>query len=118
MPCGIVEEESGQLRLSVGRSYNTSDFMVDALPSWWHPLDAHAQKDTKSIHITMDNGPESSGRRTHCLHRMGQCVDAMGQPVQLLYSPPSHSKDNPIEQCWGIVERHWNGTPLLEVTTR
>ena len=117
MPCGIVDEESGQLSLSFGRSYNTSDFMVDVLTSWWHTLDAHEQKDTKSIHITMDNGPESSGRRTQCLHRMVQFVDAIGKPVQLLYSPPSHSKYNPIERCWGIVELHWNGTPLIDVTT-
>jgi Rhodopirellula transposase DDE domain len=29
MPCGIVEEESGQLRLTFGSSYKTSDCIVD-----------------------------------------------------------------------------------------
>lgn len=51
----------------------------------------------------MDNGPESSGRRTQCLHRMVQFVDAIGKPVQLLYDPPYYSKYNPIERCWGIM---------------
>ena len=29
--------------------------------------------------------------------------------------PPSHSKYNPIERCWGILENHWNGA-LLDST--
>ena len=70
----------------------------------------HKTKDTKSIQIKMDNGPESSGRRTQFLHRMVQFVDAIGKPVQLLYYPPYHSKYNPIERCWGILELHWNGS--------
>ena len=117
MPCGIVDEESGQLRLSFGRAYQTSDCMVDALAAWWHTLEAQERKDTKAIQIKMDNGPESSGRRTQYLHRMVQFVDAIGKPVQLLYSPPYHSKSNPIERCWGILELHWNGIQLIDVAT-
>ena len=37
--------------------------------------------------------------------------------IQLLYYPPYHSKYNPIERCWGIMELHWNGTQLLDVET-
>jgi hypothetical protein len=32
--------------------------------------------------------------------------------VRLAYSPPYHSKYNPIERCWGILENHWNGALL------
>jgi len=35
--------------------------------------------------------------------------DALGKPIQLLYYPSYHSKYNPIERCWGILEVHWNG---------
>ena len=31
--------------------------------------------------------------------------------------PPYHSKYNPIERCWGILELHWNGTKLVDVET-
>jgi hypothetical protein len=34
-----------------------------------------------------------------------------------LYYPPYHSKYNPIERCWGILEQHWNGTKLLDAET-
>jgi transposase len=36
-------------------------------------------------------------------------ADEIGIPIQLLYYPPYHSKYNPIERCWGILEQHWNG---------
>ena len=29
-----------------------------------------------------------------------------------MYFPPYHSKYNPIERCWGILEHHWNGALL------
>ena len=32
--------------------------------------------------------------------------------MQLAYYPPYHSKYNPIERCWGILEMHWNGSLL------
>jgi hypothetical protein len=48
---------------------------------------------------------------------MVQLVDAIGKPVQLLYYLPYHSKYNPIERCWGILEQHWNGTKLLDAET-
>jgi DDE family transposase len=31
IPCGIVDEESGELRITFGSSYKTSDFLVDTL---------------------------------------------------------------------------------------
>ena len=36
----------------------------------------------------------------------------------MAYYPPYHSKYNPIERTWGILENHWNATLLnsLEIT--
>lgn len=48
---------------------------------------------------------------------MVQFTDDIGKPVQLLYYPPYHSKYNPIERCWGILEQHWNGTKLSDHET-
>jgi Rhodopirellula transposase DDE domain len=117
-PCGIVDEESGHLHITFGSSSKTSDFIVDALEAWWAALDATAQVAMARLQIKMDNGPESSGRRTQFLHRMVAFCDAIGKPIPLLYYPPYHSKYNPIERCWGILELHWNGTKLVDVETR
>jgi hypothetical protein len=117
IPCGIVAEESGQLHMTFGSSYTTSDCIVDALEAWWAALEETAQVAMARLQINMDNGPESSGRRTQFLQRMVAFCDAIGQPIQLLYSPPSHSKYNPIERCWGLLALHWNGTKLVDGET-
>jgi hypothetical protein len=117
IPCGIVEEDSARLRITFGSSCKTSDFIVDALEAWWAALEEAEQVAMTQLQIKMDNGPESSGMRTQFLHRMVQCADQIGKPIHLLYYPPYHSKYNPIERCWGIVELHWNGTKLVDVET-
>jgi Rhodopirellula transposase DDE domain len=117
IPCGIVDEENAQLHLTFGSSTKTSDFIVDALESWWATLEESEQVAMARLQIKMDNGPESSGKRTQFLQRMVAFCDAIGKPIQLLYYPPYHSKYNPIERCWGILELHWNGTKLVDVET-
>ena len=117
IPCGIVEEDRGQLSITFGSSYKTSDFIVDALEAWWAALDEAEQVAMARLQIKMENGPESSGKRTQFLQRMVAFCDAIGKPIQLLYYPPYHSKYNPIERCWGILELHWNGTKLVDVET-
>jgi Rhodopirellula transposase DDE domain len=117
IPCGIVEEDRGQLHLTFGSSSKTSDFIVDALEAWWAALEHTEQVALARLQIKMDNGPESSGKRTQFLQRMVAFCDAIGKPIQRLYYPPYHSKYNPIERCWGILELHGNGTTLVAVET-
>jgi hypothetical protein len=117
IPCGIVEEDSAQLRIIFGSSFKTSDCIVDALEAWWAALDETEQVAMAKLQITMDNGPESSGKRTQFLQRMVAFCAAIGKPIHRLYSPPYHSKYHPIERCWGILDLHWNGTKLVDVET-
>ena len=117
VPCGIVDEESGELTITFGSSYKTSDFIMDALEATWEAMDEHEKTHTSLLQIKIDNGPESSGRRTQYLNRMVQFADAINKPIQLLYYPPYHSKYNPIERCWGILELKWNGAKLIDVET-
>ena len=112
IPCGILDENSGQLYLNFGSSYKTSDFMIDNLQSWWTSLPNLEQQETQLIQLKIDNGPESSGIRTQFLKRRVDFSDKIGKPIQLLYYPPYHSKYNPTERCWGILEQHWNGILL------
>jgi len=117
IPCGIVDEESAELSIPFGSSAKTSDFIVDVLEAKWDALDEGEKASTSLIQIKIDNGPESSGRRTQFLHRMVQLADALHKPIQRLYYPPYHSKYNPIERCWGILELHCNGTKLIDAET-
>jgi hypothetical protein len=117
IPFGIVDEDSGQLHINFGSSYKTSDLVVDTLQQWWNTLTPQQQQDSELLQIKVDNGPENSGVRTQFLNRMVLFADAISKPIQLLYYPPYHSKYNPIERCWGILEMHWNGAKLINVET-
>ena len=35
--------------------------------------------------------------------------------ISLIYYPPYHSKYNPVERLWGILENHWKGQLLESV---
>ena len=117
LPWGIVDADTAQLYVTFGSSFKTSDFIVDTLTAWWQGLRATEQGTIERVQIKMDNGAESSGVRTQFLHRMVQFVDTLGKPVHLLSYPPYHSKDNPLERCWGRMELHWHGAQLIDVET-
>jgi Rhodopirellula transposase DDE domain len=117
IPVGIVDEDSGQLYLSFGSSHKTSDLIVDSIDRWWLSLSTTEQDLTQKIQIKVDNGSESSGVRTQFLYRMVEFAQRIGKSIQLLYYPPYHSKYNPIERCWGILEQHWNGAKLINRET-
>ena len=116
-PFGLVDEDGGQLDLAFGSSAKTSDFIVDSLYDWWERLPMDERHAFSRLQIKADNGPESNGRRTQFLHRMVEFADYIGKPIQLLYYPPYHSKYNPVERCWGILEKHWNGAKLVDAQT-
>ena len=117
VPFGLVDEDSGQLQVTFGRSSKTSDFIVDSLYDWWNDIPIAERATIAHLQLKVDNGPESSGVRTQFLKRMVDFADHIGKPIQLLYYPPYHSKYNPIERCWGILEQHWNGAQRVDVDT-
>lgn len=117
IPCGILNENSGELHISFGSSHKTGDFIADTLITFWNNLDIEEKDSTDIIQIKVDNGPESSGVRTQFLSRLVNFAIKTGKYLQLLYYPPYHSKYNPIERCWGILEKHWNGTKLTDAET-
>jgi Rhodopirellula transposase DDE domain len=114
-PFGLVDEDGGQMHITFGSSAKTSDFIADGLEAWWEGLPPAERDGFSVLQIKADNGPENNGRRTQFLKRMVAFADLIGKPVQLLYYPPYHSKYNPVERCWGILENHWNGAKLVDV---
>lgn len=116
-PFGVVNEDTGHRHLSFGSSAKTRDFIVDSLYGGWDSQSFEAQARATHLQIKADNGPESNGRRTQFLKRIVEFADHIGKPIRLLYYPPYHSKYNPVERCWGILEKHWNGAQLTDTQT-
>jgi transposase len=110
-PFGIFLPQYDDLWLYMARSKVTSDFIVDRLEQWWQEVRLRFLS-VKTLVINLDNGPENHSRRTQFLKRIVAFARRFGLVVQLAYYPPYHSKYNPIERCWGILEMHWNGSLL------
>jgi Rhodopirellula transposase DDE domain len=108
-PFGIFLPQYDDLWLYMTRSKVTSDFIVDRLEQWWQEVRLRFLS-VKTLVINLDNGPENHSRRTQFLKRIVEFARKFDVAVQLAYYPPYHSKYNPIERCWGILEMHWNGS--------
>ena len=110
-PFGFLLPRYGDLFLYFGTSKVTSDFIVDTIEQWWCENKPRFPK-IDTLVLLQDNGPENNGRRTQFLHRMVEFVEQHQINVRLAYYPPYHSKYNPVERCWGVLENHWNGSLL------
>jgi len=114
VPFGILEVKQGLLTTIIGRSAETSDFIVDSLQIWWDDKKKHYPS-IKKLVINLDNGPSASSRRTQFIKRITEFAENNKITIHLAYYPPYHSKYNPVERCWGALENHWNGDILDSV---
>jgi hypothetical protein len=107
---GILVLASGALTLIFG-GHESSDFWADGLKLWWLSV-KDQMGHLKRLVIYLDNGPNNAGNRTQWLKRMVELADWSGLEIRLVYYPAYHSKYNPIEHCWGVLEQKWGGALL------
>ena len=110
-PVGFLIPKSGDLDFYMVSSKVTSDCIVDLLQEWWNDKKKNFTLVSKLV-LNLDNGPEQQSNRTQFMNRIQgfsthNCIE-----IQLAYYPPYHSKYNPIERTFGILEQHWNGELL------
>jgi len=115
-PVGLLLPEPDEVFLYAVTARVTSDCLVDCLAQWWAGVRARCAHVTTLV-LNLDNGPENHSHRTQFMHRLAQFAADAGLTVRLAYYPPYHSKYNPVERCWGILEQHGNGTLLDALDT-
>ncbi len=108
-PVGIFLPATDELFFYGVTSKVTSDCLVDRLIDWWETVRERFSQITTLV------GPENHSRRTQFMQRLLEFVEQYQITVRLAYYPPYHSKYNPIERRWGILEQHWNGSLLDSV---
>ena len=110
-PFGIFLPDQKELNFYFTSSNVTSDFIVDRLDQWWQANRGRHPKVRKLL-LDLDNGPENHSRRSQFIYRLVRWAQATQLTIELVYYPPYHSKYNPIERCWGVLEVYWNGDLL------
>ena len=110
-PFGIFQPETSASDLYFTDAKVTSDFMADCLEQWIEQR-AEALKDIRKLVLDLDNGPENSGQRSQWLLRLILLARKFQWTIVLVFYPPYHSKYNPIERLWGVLEGYWRGELL------
>jgi hypothetical protein len=115
-PVGVFLPQFNELFLFLTTSSVTADLLVDCLHQTWLMI-AERFPRVRTLLLNLDNGPENHSRRTQFMKRLTDFVDHLNLTLELAYYPPYHSKYNPIERVWGILEQHWNGSLLDTLQT-
>ncbi|MCP5084860.1 MAG: hypothetical protein GY948_24500, partial [Alphaproteobacteria bacterium] len=100
--CQLSPRPSPSSALGLGRTYDQGRW--DERKKYYASI--------KKLVINLDNGPSASSHRTQFIKRITEFAIKNKIAIHLAYYPPYHSKYNPVERCWGVLERHWNGDIL------
>lgn len=114
VPLGIHDVLDGDLSLFFGTSNETSDFIMDCIEMWWNTNNKRYSH-IEELVFNLDNGPSQKSGRTQFIKRMVQFAKKINIPIHLVYYPPYHSKYNPIEHTFGVLENYWCGALLNSV---
>lgn len=110
-PFGLFRPQTSEAALFFTDSKVSSDFMADCLEQWIEER-GEALKGVRKLVLDLDNGPENSGQRSQWLFRLVLLAQKFRWAIVLAFYPPYHSKYNPIERLWGLLENYWRGELL------
>jgi hypothetical protein len=114
-PFGLFLPDFNETYLYMNQTFTSSDFIIDCLEDFWKTYKNKFPKVTKLL-LNFDNGGENSSNRTQFMKRVVDFVENEKIELELAYYPPYHSKYNPVERVWGVLEKHWNGALLNSVS--
>ena len=115
-PVGVFLPQYNELYIFLITGTVTSDAIADAIRHVWAMINKRFLL-VQTLVVNQDNGPECHSRRTQFMNRMTQLADEFQINIRLAYYPPYHSKYNPVERVWGVLENYWNGSLLDSVET-
>ena len=110
-PIDVLLPEHDELYLYFVPGSATADAHADVLSHFWN-ANRHRFPGVDTLLLNQDNGPELHSRRTQFMARLVEMADTTQTTVRLAYYPPYHSKYNPAERPWAVLENEWNGDLL------
>ncbi len=112
-PYGIFDMALNKGMVSVGMSFDTARFAVNALRQWWKKLGQKICAKAKGLLITADGGGSNGSRVRLWKIALQELADELGIPITVCHYPPGTSKWNPIEhKMFSQISINWRGKPL------
>ena len=107
-PFGMLNLKTNNTAVFCATSNSTADFKVDCIKEQLKN-DLKMNSNIKKVYLFLDNGPENNSRRTLWIWSLINLAIELNITIELVYYPPYHSKYNPIEHFWGVLQRSSNG---------
>ena len=115
-PYGIYNVGDNNGFVSVGISYDTGEFAVNSIHTWWRTVGKERYPDAKDILITADCGGSNSCRSRIWKKNLQDLADEEDLTIHIRHYPPGTSKWNKIEhRLFSYISMGWRGQPLTSV---
>jgi len=112
----IYDQKNNEAFVYIGTSCDTSDFVCDAIKSWWYARGQRDYPDATSILCLADGGGSNSSRHHVFKESLQHLASAINKPIRMAHYPPYTSKWNPIEhRVFPHITRSMAGVVLVSV---
>jgi Rhodopirellula transposase DDE domain len=109
---GIFDTTRNTGHITLGLSYETSEFACDSFALYWNRYGQRAYPRARSILWLCDGGGSNNARHYIFKEDLQKLVNKIGVPIRVAHYPPYCSKYNPIERrmfshvtraCQGVI---------------
>ena len=123
IPYGVYDPQRNRGSVFVGTSFDTAEFAVDAIASWWREVGrshygSGAAGRPKLLILADCGGSNSARTRLWKVQLKKVLCQRHGLEVTVCHYPPGASKWNPIEhRQFSEISKNWAGCPLKTYET-
>ncbi len=117
-PYGVYDVTQNSGWVSVGISYDTAEFAVNAIRTWWHEMGREEYPTARKLLLTADCGGSNGYRVRLWKTSLQALANDLGHVIHVSHYPPGTSKWNKIEhRMFSIISQNWRGQPLTDYAT-
>lgn len=119
IPYGIFDPHRNHGFISIGTSFDTPEFAVEAIKQWWVNFGSRFYPGTNRMLILADCGGSNGYRsRLWKFKLQHEICNRFGINVTIAHYPPGTSKWNPIEhRMFSFISKNWAAQPLNNYET-
>lgn len=114
IPYGIYDIINNKGWVSVGTTFDTAEFAVHTIQSWWTTMGSEIFPNANKLLITADGGGSNGSRVRLWKKEIQRFANEAKLEISICHFPPGTSKWNKIEhRLFSFITKNWRGKPLV-----